>query len=67
MKKKQFPVIPFAIIALILLTLGGSYICTKMLVGQQMDLALDVLSMEDYQSVFLSMYDIFMDFLHFLQ
>lgn len=58
MKKKQFPVIPFAIIALILLTLGGSYICTKMLVGQQMDLALDVLSMEDYQSVFLSMYDI---------
>lgn len=58
MKKKQFPVIPFAILALIILTLGGSFVCTKMLVGQQMDLALDVLSMEKYQSVFLSMYDI---------
>ncbi|MGN0168374.1 MAG: SGNH/GDSL hydrolase family protein [Acetatifactor sp.] len=58
MKKRRIPIIPLVIVGLILWTVGGSVICTKMLKNQQMELTLDALSMEEYQSVFLSMYDI---------
>lgn len=58
MKKKQFPIIPAAIAGLILLTVLGSLLCVRLVRQQQLDYVRSVLSMKEYQSVFLSMYDI---------
>lgn len=58
MKKKQFPLIPAILLCLLLLTAGGALAGTALIRQQQKEYAMDSLALKEYQSVFLSMYDI---------
>lgn len=57
-KEKEFPIIPAAIVSLILLTALGAMLCTKFAKEQQWEYIRTVLLTKEYQGVFLSTYDI---------
>lgn len=58
MSKKRVFIISLTVICIILLFSSTIFIYKRTLKSQQMNLALDTLTQEEYQSVFLSMYDI---------
>lgn len=58
MKRKPFLILLMSIVCLILLTAGSFFLYAKIQENRQLKSALDTFSQEEYQGVFLSMYDI---------
>lgn len=56
--KKQFPLIRVALLSLVLLTVGGGFLCTQIFKAQQYSYILDSLSTNNKPGIFLSMYNI---------